>query len=341
MGHGMDNLKGVSNIADTSIATLALLRSGSSPKEGPYAKNILKAVSFICSEVQKSDAQGLYITSVKGTRVQSKLGPYIDTFMAPLVLSEVKGKMPDSRGNDMVALALQKIMMKIEKNQREDGTWDSQGWAPTLSQAMAGKALNRAAQAGVNVNEGVRSKTETYARKQFDGKSGAFKKDGSAGVDLYSTASSVGNMQDSSNTNRIKKQEVQQKLAKTTNEKEKKVLQGELDRYQQNDKDLDAARQAVVNRMDDKAFVQGFGSNGGEEFLSYMNLGESLISKGGNEWLKWDKSMTENMNRIQNKDGSWSGHHCITGRTFCTSAALMVLMADRTPVPLASKIKGK
>jgi hypothetical protein len=49
--------------------------------------------------------------------------------------------------------------------------------------------------------------------------------------------------------------------------------------------------------------------------------------------------MTETLNRIQDKDGGWSGHHCITGRTFCTATALLVLMADRAPVPLAAKIK--
>ena len=36
--------------------------------------------------------------------------------------------------------------------------------------------------------------------------------------------------------------------------------------------------------------------------------------------------MTANLNRIQNDDGSWTGHHCITGRTFCTSTALLVLL---------------
>ena len=46
------------------------------------------------------------------------------------------------------------------------------------------------------------------------------------------------------------------------------------------------------------------------------------------------KTLTaENMERIQNADGSWSGHHCITGRTFCTAAALLVLVVDRAPRP--------
>ena len=37
--------------------------------------------------------------------------------------------------------------------------------------------------------------------------------------------------------------------------------------------------------------------------------------------------------KAQNKDGSWAGHHCITGRTFCTATALLTLMADRAPIP--------
>ncbi len=51
--------------------------------------------------------------------------------------------------------------------------------------------------------------------------------------------------------------------------------------------------------------------------------------------------MTENLNRVQNDDGSWSGHHCITGRTFCTSTALLVLLADRTPVPVQVKAEAR
>jgi hypothetical protein len=64
-----------------------------------------------------------------------------------------------------------------------------------------------------------------------------------------------------------------------------------------------------------------------------MNLAESLAVKGGDEWRRWDYGMTASYSRVQNDDGSWSGSHCITGRTFCTSAALLTLMADRTPVP--------
>jgi len=101
----------------------------------------------------------------------------------------------------------------------------------------------------------------------------------------------------------------------------------------------EAAEKALLDRVDDDAFIRGFGNNGGEEFLSYMLIAESLVVKGGADWEKWDVSITALVNQVQNEDGSWTGHHCITGRTFCTAAALLVLMADRAPVPVAAQIR--
>ena len=71
-----------------------------------------------------------------------------------------------------------------------------------------------------------------------------------------------------------------------------------------------------------------------------MLVSEALVAKGGAEWKKWDDAITKLIDGVQNQDGSWSGQHCITGRTFCTASALLVLMADRTPVPVAGKFRG-
>ncbi|HTM22978.1 MAG TPA: hypothetical protein VL172_20790, partial [Kofleriaceae bacterium] len=102
----------------------------------------------------------------------------------------------------------------------------------------------------------------------------------------------------------------------------------------------DSAEKALLARLDDPAFIRGFGNNGGEEFLSYMLVSEALAAKGEADWKKWDASITKLVDGVQNQDGSWTGHHCITGRTFCTAAALLVLMADRAPVPIAAQLKG-
>ena len=339
MGHYLDKLRDVPSVADTCIAAVALIRAGSTPRSGPHAKNVLAAVNFACGEIGKSDEKSLFVTDVRGTRVQTKLGNYIDTFLASLLLAEVKGQMPDARAEKRLAAAFHKVMDKIERNQRSDGTWDDRGWAPVLQQSLASKAINRAAQAGVSASPQVLQRAERYARDQFDQKSGKFKGAGSAGVALYSSAAHLGAMRDSDNTNAVREQQarVALKTAKTAREREE--AKRTLKRIAENRDDLQKAQSAVVRNLEDKRFVSGFGSNGGEEFLSYMNIGESLAVKGGPEWLKWDKSITDNLNRIQNNDGSWTGHHCITGRTFCTAAALLVLTVDRAPVPVAAKIK--
>jgi uncharacterized protein (UPF0147 family) len=199
---------------------------------------------------------------------------------------------------------------------------------------MASKAMNRAAQRGYAVAPEVLKRAEENGQRDFDPKSGTFKSGKSAGVDLYAAASSMGQMQDSENTNGLKRDKMRKIADDESKPKEvREQAKQELERFDRNDKALKKAQDAVIDRLDDKRFIAGFGSNGGEEFLSYMNIGESLVVKGGDAWEKWDRQITKNLNGIQNNDGSWTGHHCITGRTFCTSAALLVLLTDRTPVP--------
>lgn len=329
------------NLADTCMAALALLRSGSSPAAGEYAASIRNAVGFILREVEGADRDSLYVTSVRGTRLQSKLGTYIDTFLTALVLAEVKGRMPDETFNRRVLAGLDKVMDKIERNQRGNGTWENAGWAPVLAQSVAAKAINRAAQVGFQVSEEIRSRTEEYARKQFDSKSGVFRGEGSAGIDLYSSAAHLGAMQDSDNTNRVQEKDFDEKLRNARTERERQEARQELGRIRANRRDLEQARFAVAKKLADQRFVQGFGSNGGEEYLSYLSIGESLAARGGEEWQNWNRSITDNLLRVQNQDGTWTGHHCITGRTFCTSAALLVLTLDRSPASISENLRRR
>jgi hypothetical protein len=341
MGGGKQ-LKDVPSVADTSMAALGLIRAGSTPAQGQYAKNVLDAVKFVCGEIEESDKDSLYVTPQRGTRVQTKLGPFIDTFTASLLLAEVKDRMPDSDSRNRVAAALDKVLAKIQKNQQPDGTWGGTGWATTLQQNMAVKSLNRAVQNGAAVvDEKVRQRAESQAQQSFDRRSGKFSKDGSAGVELYSAGATLNSLSNSGLSNGLAVGEVRRQAASAPTAAARQEARATLDRFQAVDKDLADAQRAVVARLDDKQFIAGFGSNGGEEFLSYMNIGESLVVKGGDIWKAWDKSISENLNRVQNNDGSWSGHHCITGRTFCTSAALLVLMVDRSPVPISDKMKRR
>lgn len=338
MGGTMSGQVSKGNVADTCVATLALLRAGSTPKDGPHKAAIGRALDYVLREIEAADDDALYVTSNRGTRVQGKLGPYVDTFLSAQLLAEVKDQMPDEASSGRLSEALDKVLAKIRKHQKSDGTWGGGGWAPVLSQAMAGKALNTAARKGVKVDEETRRRVEKQAGDAFDGK-GNFAGEGSAGVGLYAAAASVGTLRASDDTNAARESAVKEALASAKKPEEKARAQAELDRIRDTRQQSRAAEQALTKRLEDPAFVSGFGSNGGEEFLSYMLVSESLVAKGGEEWRKWDATMTQNLGRVQNGDGSWTGHHCITGRTFVTSAALLVLTADRARSSIADKIR--
>jgi hypothetical protein len=83
----------------------------------------------------------------------------------------------------------------------------------------------------------------------------------------------------------------------------------------------DAAKQSAQSGD----VMNGFGSNGGEEFLSYLQTGEGLIMSKDVEWKKWYGNVSGRLVNIQNDDGSWNGHHCITSPVFCTATALLIL----------------
>jgi hypothetical protein len=360
------------DVGNTAIAMLALIRAGHTPKEGEYAKNVAKGVEFIAAKIDKVEKDSPFVTDVLGTQIQSKIGQYVDTFLAGLVLSELKGKMPDETSEKRLVAALDRTMAKIEKHQKADGTFaGNSGWASVLSQALCSKAINRAAQNGVAIREEVLDRDARLAAAGVDVKKGDFASTpaagtvaavtasrttaegrvaagglpasapSDAGVSIYKFSAQAGGLQDAVNTTRPAAQQAQRVLADaaaTSEDKEK--AKDTLARARTLEEANEAATNGILKRLDDKAFIAGFGNNGGEEFLSYMNISETLLVKGGKEWQSWDKSICENLHRVQNDDGSWSGHHCITGRTFCTATALLTLMADRAPVPLAAKVRG-
>jgi hypothetical protein len=86
---------------------------------------------------------------------------------------------------------------------------------------------------------------------------------------------------------------------------------------------------AQIRRLDDESLLAGFGNNGGEEFLSYLMTSESLVIAGGEKFHQWNDKMHGRLQKVQNPDGSWSGHHCITSPVFCTAAVVQCLTTDR------------
>ena len=143
------------DVANTAVATLALVHAGSTPVKGEYRSQVKRGVDFILRSVEDSPAEGLAVTRITGTQIQRKLGPFIDTFLTSTLLSELDGAMGDTQSNQRVRRALDKVVRKIEANQQQDGSWNiSGGWAPILGTSMASRSLDMARQKGVRVDTG-------------------------------------------------------------------------------------------------------------------------------------------------------------------------------------------
>ena len=337
----ISEMAGTANVADTAMAVLALMRSGSTPQGGEFAEPIERGVKFILAEVEESDDDSVFVTDIRGTRVQSKIGTHVDTFAALMVLTEVENKMASKKDNERVGIALDKVLGKVQKNQGKDGSWGSSGWAVALSQGMATRGLNRAAMSGRKVDRKVLDAAERYAAGSYSAESGTFGAADAAGIDLYAGASQTSAMKSSVTTRKAKKKKLKKKLAsKSTTKSERVQVQAELDQTKRAEEHVESMQGALTKRLQDPAFIKGFGNNGGEEFLSYLMVSETLVVDGDDKWQEWDRTVTKLVNAVQNDDGSWTGHHCITGRTFCTAVALMVLLADRTPAPVTDTLAG-
>src|SRR5262245_60126438 len=145
------------DVANTAVAALALLRAGNQ-----YRPNVERAVDFILKKIEASPADGLSITNVKDTQIQRKLGPYIDTFLASMLLAQVDGTFAGVN-KARVRSGLERCIAKIERNQQGDGSWNvGGGWAPVLGTSLASRSLYEAKQKGVKIDEAVMARAENY-----------------------------------------------------------------------------------------------------------------------------------------------------------------------------------
>ncbi len=319
--------------ATTAFAAMALMRSGSTLYSGPYQKNVRRALDHLLDVVERSAPNSGQLTSISGTQPQVKLGHNIDASMTAQFLSRVLVSMrKGDRSHVRVERALDKCLRKLETSQHADGSWNEAGWAPVLQSAVANGALEMAAAAGREVDSEALARSRDYQKKNVDAASGEVRTDAAAGISLYSIASS---QRASAPAARDAIEKINEAKANGDLDEDAEVsvenlrragfAQGRAeelyDSYRQNE--------ATKKMLNDDRVLSGFGNNGGEEFLSYMMTSESLVVTGDREWDRWHKRMNQLFARVQNPDGSWSGHHCITSPVFCTAAVILTMTADR------------
>ena len=317
--------------ATTAFAGMALIRTGNTLEKGEHHKNLQKALDFLLEAVKNTPADAKNITTQNGTQIQNKLGQNIDVSMTSQFFSHVK---PLTAGQPklekQVAEALQKCVKIIENAQQANGSWTTSGWAPVLNSAMANNALELAQTSGAKVDGEKMQASQRYQAGNISAEGEVRGADG-AGVELYSVSST----QRANGKARQKVEQLFDKNKMPAPTAPAAEIQKELEKQgikPTEAKDLATgyvAYGAAAKQMTNEAVLTGFGNNGGEEFLSYMMTSESHVTVGGEAWDKWHDKMDALFSKIQNQDGSWNGHHCITSPVFCTAAVIMTLTADR------------
>ncbi len=192
--------------------------------------------------------------------------------------------------------ALKRVVSAVVRAQDSKGSWGAQSWAPVLGTVMGWVSLRASHSAGITVGAAPQ-KTADHLIKQMSSNLG--NQQGWMHT-LYKNATGI---------------RVLFELEKEDNEIARKAFKDVLH----------------VITKDNTPFSQA----GGEEFLAFHLITETMLKKGGEDWNSWFPVVRDKLIGIQGSDGSWVGHHCITSRTFCTAAAVLVLTSPYRFLPIS------
>ena len=198
-----------------------------------------------------------------------------------------------------VSRALEQLVDTLAKAQTPEGNWGGDSWAPVLGTVMGWVALRGAHFAGFRV-EASAKKTADHLLKEMQGK--IKQQNGGWMHTLYKNATGV------------------------------RVLYAQgLEHEGIAENAFQSVLKIVTN--DNTPFSQA----GGEEYLAFHLITETMLQRGGKDWARWYPVVRDKIIGVQNSDGSWTGKHCITSRTFCTAAAGLVLSAPNRYLPISQQ----
>lgn len=315
--------------ASTSLVGMSLLRTGNTFEKGEFAASLRKGTEYLLRAVENCPDDQLQITTLTNTQPQVKLGRNIDVILtAQFFTNLLRYELKDEQLKQRVEKALDKCIAKIQKTQSNNGAWQDGGWAPVLQSALANNALESAEVVGRKVDSTVLKQSRDYQKLNFNADTRSAITGDAAGVMLYSVTSTArASAKEAQKAEEaIKKAKTEGKLKADANVNEENLVVSGYSTIES--KNLSTAykinKVAQQEAMKDDV-MSGFGNNGGEEFLSFLMTGESMLIQGGDSFRKWYDMMSAKLVNIQNQDGSWNGHHCITSPVFCTATCLLIL----------------
>lgn len=317
--------------ATTAMVAMSLLRSGHTLTEGRLAPNLRSAVMYLLNAVETSSESSLNITTQAGTQIQTKLGANIDVILTSQLLSNLSDSEMDSRLKDRIKKAQNICVSKIQRAQEGNGAIAGSGWAGVLQSSFATNALEAAEKQGADVDPAKLEKAREFQKSNYNAKTGDVNTAMGAGVVLYSvTGSARATAKDARKVEeQIKKAKADGKIAQNApmSAETLQEIGFNKDEAMKYATSYEVYQSAKVTAQRDEV-MSGFGNNGGEEFLSYLQTGESMIINKDDSWEKWYDNTSGRLLTIQNNDGSWQGHHCITSPVFCTATCLLILSVN-------------
>lgn len=318
--------------ATTAMVGMAMMRMGNTLDKNPHAAQLKRITEYLLSQVEGAPKGAVNITQLTGTQIQSKLGANIDVALTTQFLSNLVAKIGEEHGSYLRAKrALNTCVSMIQRSQNADGSVQGDGWAGVLQSSFAASALESAKTVGADVNEEALDLARDYQKANFDANTGSVATERAAGITLYAVSGSTRN-------SAVQAREVSEVVAKA--KKEGKVAaNAQVDSKTLEDAGYSPAEAEKMNtayqvynaaktQAQAENVISGFGNNGGEEFLSFLQTGESLVIAKDNSWKNWYGQTTKRLVDIQNQDGSWNGHHCITSPVFCTATSLLILSVN-------------
>ncbi|MEW4564964.1 prenyltransferase/squalene oxidase repeat-containing protein [Bremerella sp. JC770] len=188
---------------------------------------------------------------------------------------------------EVIRQAIARMVDHIGRTQQSDGTWGSESWAPILGTVLGWESLRSASSAGFAIN----ASADKVGEALMDQLRERPKEEDGWMHRFYKEASCL------------------------------RVLFSM--KYRDDPLFLASAEKLLkLITTDQRAFRYA----GGEEYLSFYLVTQCMLAELRPSWKKWAPKVRRELIRNQNADGSWTGHHCITDRTFCTAAAVLTLL---------------
>lgn len=233
----------------------------------------------------------------QATLLQRKLGQDIHVMFGALALSQLVGCADRGDEERDIRLSLRHLVRFIDGSQQQDGSWDG-GWAGILTTAFAWMALRGTHESGITLDHASSDGAVRFLRDKISTGGGR------SPSPLYDKAAIL------------------------------RILCGVGDG--KTPAAQTASQELIQMAQSGRIGTYDYSSAGGEEYLALYLATDALIHEEDERWTSWFPPVRDRIVSVQNADGSWTGHHCITGRVFCTAVAVLTLELPYRFLPLVA-----